>query len=249
MCGLTEATNIDGKVLPLEADDNGPDKSSDGKGGGYVAPPPAKPFADLDPKDYGCLSKAGQRSFCFPPGRYGPQSGAGLELKDMDTLRLPQGWSLVTHYEPQQSGHRAKDDDGMRGTTYNQNYDPPSGPVGIPLNREMLYIGENNKNHGSFEFTAPNDDNHLVCCMFMDPNFGGNVLCSGEGGGDVHPAFKDKAQSISCHPGAQAWVYQDHYGDTGGQPIKGDVLNLKDVAYGEKDFKQNIKAWWISKVM
>lgn len=82
-----------------------------------------------------------------------------------------------------------------------------------------------------------------------EPSFRGNLWCTGVGGGDVPPAWKDISQSVSCHAGAQTYIYADHYNDLGGALITHNVEDLTGQLYdnNSKSFSKNLKAIWIFK--
>ena len=53
------------------------------------------------------------------------------------------------------------------------------------FNLAMESIGLNIDGEAWFQVLAPDDGPKPVCCLFSEVNFGGNVFCAGEGGGDV----------------------------------------------------------------
>ena len=101
----------------------------------------------------------------------------------------------------------------------------------------------------SFTIKGPTDGPAPVCCLFTEPNFGGNVWCMGVGGGDTLPAWKHKTHSVRCLNGGNVWLYAKEYGDASAALIKGEVKDLKGEPYGQDkgSFFQNVKALWVLK--
>ena len=261
-CGITGAINVDGVAIPIDPDLNGikPKTSSDSSqatdnsGGAYVAPPPAAPFKPLSQKDYVCLVSSKNENFCFPPGKYGgAQHDMGWNIRDINGLTLPgedNGWKLATHYQGIKPT-RVAGPDPVIDHTYTTNQDPKKpGDNYKDFTTDMDKLDKNREDQASFTVTGPNDGPDPVCCLFEKASFGGNVWCAGLGGGDVPKEWKDKAKSVSCHAGAQVWIYAEKYGDAGGALISGNVDDLKNEVYGKdkKSFSGNVKAVWIAKV-
>lgn len=259
-CGLTAAINVNGTAVPIQGDTNGQtpstgssgQQSTDGQGGTFVAPPPQSPFAPLSPNDYVCIYKyhilAQERQpFCLPPGAYGKQTGLGFEINDVDSLSLPPGgWSLATHWEeapmPRTSYTKAMDE------TYTKGTDPVTDGQGSKaFHDNMQGIGNNKDGNANFTIAGPTDGPDPVCCLFAEPSFGGDVWCMGIGGGNTLPQWTNVPQSVSCHGGANVWLYAKEYGDAGGALIKGNVEDLKDEPYGnaQGSFSKNVKALWV----
>ena len=71
----------------------------------------------------------------------------------------------------------------------------------------------------------------------------------GVGGEDVLPQWNKKAQSVSCHNGAQVWLCAKEYGDLGAANVRGNVADLKDELYGNGicRFSNHIQALWVVK--
>lgn len=235
----------DGTAVPADVIQN-PDN------GFARAPEPAVPFANLAQEKYACLFHGGNGPFCLPPGTYQKQSGVGFEIVKVDSLTLPNegkdgAWSLQAHYKTPKSGHTQQTIDRK----YGHNEDPKRKSSDWQLfSNDMHGIHQENdpaENH--FTIIGPGDGPDPVCCLFSKPSFGGNVWCTGVGGGNVPPRWKDVAQSVSCHAGAQAYIYADHYNDLGGALITHNVEDLKEQLYDNKSksFSKNLKAIWIFK--
>ena len=113
----------------------------------------------------------------------------------------------------------------------------------------MGAIDNNLDGEASFNVGGPGDGPDPVCCLFTETKFGGNVWCMGVAGGGTLPQWQNKAQSVSCHNGGEAWVYADSYNDKGGAHITGNVDDLASIPYGKDTatFSQNIKALWVCK--
>lgn len=256
-CGLTAAINVDGTAVPIVNDQNGqkpqlgsdPGQSTDGQGGATVAPPPPAPFKPLAQTDYACLIHANDAPFCLPPGAYHKQSGLGFEISRVDSLTLPLGgaWSLATHWkqmpQPHEPGQRYAD------RTYKVNQDPKKASRELSTYQDdMKAIDMDVNGEATFTVIGPGDGPDPVCCLFTEAKFGGNVWCVGVGGGDTLPQWKKQAQSVSCHNGGQVWIYAKEYGDAGGALIKGNVEDLADEPFGDKDsFSKKVVALWVSK--
>ena len=256
-CGLTAAINVEGTAVPVDGDTNGqppqigsnPGQSTDNQGGAFVAPPPPQKFAPLSQKDYVCIIRDQDQPFCLPPGTYHKQHGLGFEIKNVNSLTLPPGgWRLSTHWKDRPLR-------GQRGSkytdhTYADNQDPTKKTPELQTFQEDMYaIDTNLDGEATFTVLGPNDGPDPVCCLFTEPNFGGNVWCMGTGGGDVLPQWKDKSQSVSCHAGAQVWLFAKEYGDAGEALVKDGVEDLKNLPYGkDKDtFSKKVKAIWVTK--
>ena len=102
----------------------------------------------------------------------------------------------------------------------------------------------------TFTVQAPNDGPDPVCCLFWDVSFKANVICLGQGGGDLPDNWKKVPQSVSCHAGGAIWLYSQNYGNTTGAQIKGNVLDLRDqlLGVGTGSFPQNVASVWVGKV-
>lgn len=263
--GLNAGINVgEGKIIPVDDDNNGKpltpgsdaDQSTDGQGGACIKPPDKNTnrFKPLAQADYPCLFKAGDPPFCLPPGTYGRQHGMRFEIKDVDTLTLPgfpgpTQWGLKTHWKWENQAHQrtTKYDD----REYKANQDPTKDSDDLTkFKDDMNQMDMNEGGESTFTVEGPSDGPDPVCCLFSEPNFGGNVWCVGEGGGDTLPQWSDVAQSVSCHAGAKATLYAKEYGDCGGAVIKGNLEDLKNEPFGnQKDtFSGNMKALWVEKV-
>ena len=263
-CGLNAGINVgDGKIIPVDGDNNGkpltpgsdPNQSTDGQGGACVKPPDKviTPFKPLAQTNYLCLTHANDQPFCLPPGTYHKQNGLGFEIKEVDSLTLPgfpgpSEWGLKTHWKWENQVHQRKTkyDDNE----YKANQDPTKKSDELTkFKNDMKQIDQNESGEATFTVEGPGDGPDPVCCLFSEPRFGGNVWCVGEGGGDTLPQWKNVAQSVSCHAGAQVTLYAKEYGDCGGALIKGNVEDLKDEPFGsQKDtFSKQVKALWVAK--
>ena len=252
-CGLTAAINVNGTAVPIQGDTNGQtpsidssgQQSTDGQGGTFVAPPPQSPFAPLSQNDYVCIYKSGQGPFCLPPGTYGKQSGLGFEIKNVDSLSLPPGgWGLATHWEDAPIP-RSPRPQGYTDVTYTKGIDPGTDSKGSKaFNDNLQGIDINRDGKANFTIAGPTDGPDPVCCLFAEPSFGGDVWCVGVGGGNTLPQWTNVPQSVSCHGGANVWLYAKEYGDAGGALIKGNMEDLKDKPYrnSKGSFSRNVKA-------
>ena len=256
-CGLTAAIDVDGVAVPIDGDTKknaelGSDASqaTDSQGGAYVDPPPVTPFKPLDFRDYGCIAHKTDPPICLPPGKYRKQSHMGLEISKIDGMTLPSGlWNFSTHWRDVNINHHDKTPRYF-DRTYRQNQYFDKGSQELDnFKIDMRQINANYQDDAFFEITGPNDGPDPVCCLFSLPSFNGNVWCAGVGGGDVLPQWKNEAQSVSCHAGANVWLYANSYGDIGGALVKGDVEDLKNQPYGNKKgtFSKKVKAMWILK--
>ncbi len=257
-CGLTAAINVTGTAVPVEGDTNGktpeigadPDQSTDHNqyGGAFVAPPPATPFKPLAQTDYVCIVHGKEQPFCLPPGSYHKQSGLGFEIRNVDSLTLPpDGWSLATHWKHRPQPHERTPQYTDR--TYADNQDPTKKSDELSNFRSDIKALDNNVDgEATFTIVGPTDGPEPVCCLFTKPSFGGNVWCMSVSKGKVLPQWEDQAQSVSCHNGAQVWLYAKEYGDAGAALIKEDVQDLKDEPYGNNKgtFSKHVKALWVS---
>jgi hypothetical protein len=263
-CGLNAGINVgDGKIVPVEGDNNGlpltpgsdPNQSTDGQGGACVKPPDkaTHPFKPLAQADYLCLIHATDQPFCLPPGTYRKQHGLGFDIAKIDSLTLPgfpgpSQWSLKTHWK--QGGQVHQPAPKNFDNEYTGNQDPKiKSHVWKTFQEDMTQIGVDNNGESTFTVVGPGDGPNPVCCLFSEPKFGGNVWCVGEGGGDTLPQWKNVAQSVSCHAGAQVTLYAKEYGDCGNAVVRGNMEDLKDEPYGnDKDtFSKNVKALWVAK--
>ncbi|MCJ1274239.1 hypothetical protein MMC21_002034 [Puttea exsequens] len=256
-CGLTAAINVTGTAIPVEGDTNSqapqigsdPTQATDNQGGAFVAPPPKVAFKPLAQSDYVCIAHSTDQPSCLPPGTYHKQGGLGFDIKKVDSLTLPPGgWSLAVHWKNMPQPHRQRTAK-YTDHTYSQNQDPTkkSGELAT-FKDDMNAIDQNRDGEATFTVIGPTDGADPVCCLFAAPQFGGNVWCVGLGGDDALPQWKDVAQSVSCHDGAQVWLYAKEYGDPGAALVRGNVVDLKDEPYGNaKDtFSKNVKALWVS---
>ena len=254
-CGLSGAINVDGVAVPLEPGDKPslgaePTQATDNQGGAFVAPPPPSPFKPLEPADYACIHKHDKGPFCLPPGTYHKQGNLGFNIKEVDTLTLPPGWSMSTRTKDRFVPHQREDRYSENVFAQNQYHYKPSNELKT-FNNVIENLDLNRDDEATFTFIAPqgNDGPNPVCCLFTKANFGGNVWCVGEGGGDVLPQWKNKAKSVSCHGGGHFWLYADKYGDAGAALVRGNVEDLKSEPYGNKKgtFEGKVKAVWVLK--
>ena len=158
-----------GTAIPIDGDNNGqppqvvsgPDKSTSGQGGAFVAPP-----SPLKQTDYVCLVYKTDQPFCLPPGTYAKQSRKGFEIKDVDALTLPSGgWNLETHYQtspkadqpntPQYTNHNHTNNQEpkIKSNEYNQ------------FTSDMKAIDSNFGKEASFTIAGPTDGPDPVCCL------------------------------------------------------------------------------------
>ncbi|KAK4697792.1 COMPASS component SWD3, partial [Lecanoromycetidae sp. Uapishka_2] len=246
-CGLTASIQVEGTTVDVGST---PAQSTDGQGGAYVAPPAAAPFKSLDPTGYVCLAHDSDPPFCLPPGSYQTQSGLGFEIGKVDGLTLPPGgWSLATHWEDAPA-YRSPRPQGFTDNTYSDTQDPTKKSSQLTsFQNDMSQIAVNRDGKASFTIKGPNDGPDPVCCLFSEPQFGGNVWCVGVGGGPTLPQWSDIPQSVSCHGGGNVWLYADTYGDTGGALVQGNVEDLSNEPYGPNKgtFSKNVKALWVLK--
>lgn len=262
-CGLNAGIDIgNGKIVPVEGDDNGkpltpgsePSQSRDGQGGACVKPPDkaTNHFKPLAQTDYLCLIHANDQPFCLPPGTYHRQSGLGFEIKDVDSLTLPgfpgpRHWGLKTHWRWENQDHQRQT--RYDGNEYKVNQDPTKkSPEWSKFEKDMKQMDMNESGESTFTVEGPGDGPDPVCCLFSDTSFGGNVWCVVVGGGDALPQWKDVAQSVSCHAGAQVTLYAKEDGDCGGAVIKGNVEDLKNEPFGnqKETFSKNVKELWVA---
>ena len=175
--------------------------------------------------------------------------GIGFEIKTIDGLTLPltKDWSLNVHYMPKK---RTKIRYEPKDHTYKTNQDPNIKSLEWKMfTADMDALQDNVNDEATFTIHGPDDGPDPVCCLFSKPKFGGNVWCMGVGGGDVLPQWKNKAQSVSCHAGANAWLYGEKYGDAGGVLIPHNVEDLDQQPFGKdkKTMKNRVKAIWVFK--
>ena len=245
--------------MPLEGEDNGkslssgdPAQATDGKGGGCVKPPEKEthPFAPLAQTDYLCLIAKQGPPFCLPPGSYRPQKDWGFDIGQVDALTLPGGpgpgqWSLKVHYNSRPyRGHK----DDYHDAEYKVNQDPKNQVAEWrSFQADMANLGFDEGGEASFTVVGPDDGPNPVCCLFSETNFGGNVWCVGEGGGDTLPQWKDKAKSVSCHKDGVARLFPVEYGDCASATIDNNVEDLTNQRYGENEnFSEKTKAVWVT---
>ena len=251
-CGLNNLTTVDGTEIQLGDSQSGGspgNQSTDGQAAHTVNAPPAQGFRAFDPAAYACIFHGTDGPFCLPPGSYAKQSGLGFETSKVDSLTLPLsgGWNLTTHWVGEPEPHMPvppHHDDSV----YAVNQDPKiHSEQWKEFQSDWTHINQNVNNAAYFHISGPDDGPDPCCCLFTEPQFGGNVWCPGIGGGDLPPQWKKKPQSVSCHAGGQVWLFIDHYNDDGGTLIQGNVPDLKDEQYGATggSFSQNVTAAWV----
>ena len=253
-CGLTAAINVKGVAVPVQGDTNGqtpqtgsnPSSSTSNEGGAFVAPPPAAPFAPLDPKNYICLSYSGA-SLCLPPGTYQKQSGQGFEIKKVDTLTVPgNGYDLTAHWEHAPIP-RSPRPQGYTNDKYTANQSPPSKGAFSGFAANMQAIDTNLDGQATVILSGPSTGPDAICCFFAGTQYGGNVICLGVGGGPLPSQWQDQAQSLQCYNGGQAPLFGKEYGDAGESPGISKVADLANQPYGNGNFAKAVKAVWIEK--
>ena len=177
----------------------------------------------------------------------------------MNALSLPTkpGWSLDVHWEnaPQFRSPRPQ---GHTDANLNANISPRIDKTKSDNFNSLLQgVDINRDGQATIKVNAPDDGPNPVCCLFSEVNFGGDVWCMGQGGGDVLPQWQNVAQSVSCHNGGSVWLYctvvagtKSAYGDPGGNVVSGDNLDLSKSPYGggSGSFSKNVKAIWVTKV-
>lgn len=232
------------------------DQSTTGENGAFVKPPPPAPFAPLNQDKYLCIYKDGESPACFPPGDYYAQSKMGFETSAVDSMSLPPqpGWSLIVHWTTGGLRRRGELPIAPKKTnddTFDKYVSPKADKKNSEdLNAYMSGISNLQDNGpGTFTVKAPNDGPDPVCCLFSDVSFKANVLCLGQGGGDLPNNWKKVPQSVSCHAGGAIWLYSQNYGDDTGAQIKGNVLDLRDQLLGAStgSFSQNVTSVWVGK--
>ncbi|KAK4695152.1 hypothetical protein P7C71_g2545, partial [Lecanoromycetidae sp. Uapishka_2] len=267
-CGLTASENVDGTAIPIPGSTpNGqnpetgsnPGQSTNGQSGDFVAPPAPAPFAPITQQDYLCIYKDGGPPFCLPPGTYQKQSGLGFEIKDVNALSLPTapGWSLDVHYEDFPEPHDPRPQ-GHTDQNTNTNISPSIDKRDSDDFHDLIQgVDVDTGGQAYIKVNAPGDGPIPVCCLFSEVNFGGNVLCLAEGGGDLPTDWQDLTQSVSCHDGGSVWLYctvvagtNSAYGDPAGNVISGNNEDLSKNPYGggKASFSQNVKAVWVTTV-
>lgn len=247
-CGLNSAINVSGIALPIAGDDNGlptsivsnGSQSTNGENIAYVAPPPKTPFQPLNSSSgYPCISVGTNPPICLPGGTYKGPSKDEIDLGKTDTLTMPSGggWNFTAY------AHKTK----TRTFTDNQSPGPPPPKGTMSFLQYMQAVQKNSHKQGKFEIAGPDDGTTPMCCLFKEPSYAGDQLCVGVGGDDLPPAWSKKAQSISCHGGAWAWLYVKEYGDDGAALIQHAVPDLKDEPYGAAGgtFTKNVTAMWV----
>ena len=253
-CGLTSAINVNGVAVPIGDDTNGqtpqtssnPSDDTSNQGGAFIAPPPAAPFAPLDPKDYVCLSYQGA-SICVPPGRYHKQSGLGFEIKNCDILTVPgSGYQLTAHW-----ANAPNPDDPRVSLFTNHNFttnqSPPPGGAFYSFAASMQAIASRGGDGATIIITGPSTGPDPICCLFTGTQYGGNVICLGVGGGPLPSQWQDQAQSLQCFNGGQVRLFGKEYGDSGESPGISQVDDLANQPYGNGNFAKAVKAVWIEK--
>ena len=171
-------------------------------------------------------------SVCLPSGTYSVQDGTlGFSSAQATSLALPAGGELS--FDILSAGRNGRH----------------------PLRKHKSFA--TNTSSGDFaasiqELDSTFDvrvasDSAPALCLYTEPNFTGQVVCGGPGGGDVPDNIKNKSQSLRLHGGASAWIYAQYYGDLGGERVAADVPNLATHTYGPDNgnFAQRIVALWI----
>ena len=265
-CGITSGLNVQGTSVEnvIEAAPDGArsdnvspaDQSTTGQNGASVKPPPPAPFAPLTRDKYLCIYKDGDNPACFPPGDYYAQSKMGFENSAVDSVSLPSqpGWSLIVHWTTgglRRRGELPIQPKKTNDDTFDKNVSPKAdGKKSQELNAYMSGISNlQGYGPGTFTVKAPDDGPDPVCCLFSDVSFKANVLCLGQGGGDLPDKWKKVPQSVRCHAGGAIWLFAESYGDKTSAQIKGNVEDLKDQLLGPDtgSFSKNVAAVWVGK--
>ena len=157
---------------------------------------------------------------------YAPQTGATGPLDTSQTLALTVpvgGWLKV------------------QGQTYASNLTTDANDqTSLDFRKAMESPGD------SFETHAPDAVEQPSACLFTDKDYKGDVACFGLGGGNVPDNVKGKARSLSLHASATAWIFADHYNDTGGVQVTQSTSDLEQIARGiDQNFASAVQALWI----
>ena len=193
----------------------------------FVSAPPAQGFApSINNATAVCLVVDAGKQLCLPSGAYAPQTGATGPLDTSQTMALTMpagGWLKV------------------QGQTFASNLTAEANDqTSVEFRRLLETPGD------GFETHVPDAVEQASVCLFTDKNYKGDVACFGLGGGDVPDNVKGKARSLSLHAGASAWLFADHYNDTGGVQVTQSASDLEQIARGlEQNFGSVVKAMWV----
>ncbi|KAI9827761.1 MAG: hypothetical protein M1832_004250 [Thelocarpon impressellum] len=256
-CNVTEAINVNGTARRLvngqmqtlngtEAKDAAPpfspaNASTDGKIH-YVAPDAPSRFAELNASVAACLGDADGKQLCLPNGTYVPPTGElGFGKAQITSLAMPPDARLMTMASQGTIGIIYR----MTWTLWRRYFQGNvTGDQLRDLDRAMKGA-DTVRATATFDVLLRTPD-PPAACIFTKPNYEGDVICLGPGGGNLTAPLVDRARSIALHAGAQMMIYAQHYADAGGQAIKHSVDDLSRVRYGKDgNFDGKIKALYI----
>ena len=240
-CGIVESQVVAGVVIPMgpatgphlnltqdALSFNLPGNDSSGNGGdAYVAAPSIHPFRPLTPGDgLVCVASSTDGfNLCLSNGTYMPHNGDwGADITHADSLTMPLGAAI----------RWGKHHDIVDNATTADHW----------FHNEIRRF--NSHKHDKLWISVPNRIPDVVC-LYAEVEYSGNSACFANGGDMLPPAMRNQAKSVAVHGNAVAWIYADHYGDTGGTRISTNVPDLSSVAYGNSgNFSQNAVAMWVN---
>jgi len=253
-CNLTNYMNIDGNVVPVDSGHPNPrvsngSTSTDGVNGAYVPPPdmPKGPGFQypLTPDKSVCISSPHNDPLCLPNGTYNAQTT--YDFSKVNAPTLCKNCNLTTNYQELSSVATPGMVSGnmvAAGKIYTSNIAAGKDKT---FDSDMKGIN-NGYGGGSITILTPSATDPVVVCLFSQPNFFGDVLCLGQGGGALPDKWQNKAQSIKSHNGAWAFLFMKSYTSLEQAQVQGDTPDLATVLWqGTTDvnFSKKVVAIWV----
>ena len=219
-------------------------ESTNGQPGAYIAPPPAIPFQiPFNSSNSVCFSGPSASSACFPNGTFTPQTGEyGYATTKITAMTVPPGAAVTFKWLAEQTvrggGHSSSST--YQAGSYNSTADP-----GWAFTYSQ-YV--NKANDGTMLVNTTSLSQPPAACLFSLPNFSGQVLCLGLGGGNLTASQSNTAQSVMLFGGATAYLFAESgYADGSETAVSTNVADLKSEPYGvDETFSQRVKAVWIT---
>ena len=225
----------------------------------YEAPPPPSPFIPYNSSNSACLSSP-TGSVCLPNGTYAFMNGTlGFSTLGASVLQMPVFSILsfllpaVLAVPPTDPGNFWEASQGEELQTVLESYgnnitllNPDFTSQMSEMTMRMEGAPKNSPSNTTFNVHIPGDIDVPGICLHASSQYLGDTLCYGVGGGNLSGAILGKAQSLTLHGEASAWLYAASYGDLGGAFVSTDVPDLAGLPYGsDGSFKNNVVAMWV----
>ncbi|KAL8714418.1 MAG: hypothetical protein Q9220_001751 [cf. Caloplaca sp. 1 TL-2023] len=187
-------------------------------GSGYTPPPPPNGFqASLTPANSACFqTNDGHPDTCFPNGTYTAQLGTfRFKTANVKGLKMAPGGTLVVTWhgtENLNTAYVSWTDTFTQDTTDSK------------LTRAIHSVV-------SFEVLISSPDPPPVACLFTYPQYEGDCVCVGLGGGNMTDGL-GTVQSLGVFGGATVTLFPNQYGDPGSQKFSVSQPDLTTAPYG-----------------